>query len=235
MPLDHLQSSTDTSVLSWVVSGRVDLMADIRFPRPSPQQQREHGGPEQEPADLGSIVAEIVENLESTIISSGSGAGEADEKRARIPGQRVLSKRALESPSAHTKRGGSDKVLIDLDLRFKDVKAHVPLLAPAPLSYINSALVRPIVAFVNANRTLVPVTCRLELDLDDFDGSWTTYDVGLLDRMSEEVYGALAHHVQSAQKARERIQTVSLWTLQMTANAVLNLLKDAGAQSHWSQ
>jgi distribution and morphology protein 31 len=92
------------------------------------------------------------------------------------------------------------------------------------LSYINNALVRPIVAFINRNRTLIPIRCHIDLGLSEFNGSWTTYDVGILDRMSEQVYEALAHHV--AQSNDQRIQTVGLWTLQMTASSVLSALKN---------
>ena len=58
---------------------------------------------------------------------------------------------------------------------------------PSHLSYINSALIRPIVAFINRNRTLIPIHCHIDLGLSEFNGSWTTYDVGILDRMSEQV------------------------------------------------
>lgn len=46
---------------------------------------------------------------------------------------------------------------------------------------------RPIVAFINSNRTLIPIRCHIDLSLDEFDGSWTTYDVGVIDRISEQV------------------------------------------------
>ncbi|GAA5964197.1 hypothetical protein JCM21900_001504 [Sporobolomyces salmonicolor] len=100
---------------------------------------------------------------------------------------------------------------------------------PAPyftsnFSYINNALIRPIVAFINRNRTLIPIRCHIDLGLSEFNGSWTTYDVGILDRMSEQVYAALAYHVQHNHE--QRLQSVGLWTLQMTANAVLSTFKN---------
>lgn len=39
------------------------------------------------------------------------------------------------------------KIVIDIDLRFRDLKAAVPMFTP-DLSYVNNALVRPIVAFM---------------------------------------------------------------------------------------
>lgn len=55
-------------------------------------------------------------------------------------------------------------VVIDLDVRFKDIKAAVPLFA-SDLTYRTQTFVRPIVAFMNANQTLIPVHCRVVMDL----------------------------------------------------------------------
>ena len=57
----------------------------------------------------------------------------------------------------------------------------------------------------------------------EFDGSWTTFDTGLLDAVSEQTYKALAHHVQSAND--KRAKQVGLWSLQMTARGVLGALR----------
>ena len=44
--------------------------------------------------------------------------------------------------------------------------------------------------------------------------------------MSEEVYEALAHHVQSAEHNNKRATTVGLWSLKLTAQAVLSALRN---------
>ncbi|GAA6059641.1 hypothetical protein JCM10212_004144 [Sporobolomyces blumeae] len=255
VPIDHMQSASDTGVMSWVTSGRLDLVADIRFPR------------EADEFDLSAVVADLVDDLTDRLRESGAGAGiglGSGSEGERIPGRGSLSRDALKAPKRgdgevsdkereerrkavrfakaversdadDDELGGGDGqfvardreddededkiVSIDLDLRFKDLKAHVPYFT-SNLSYVNNALIRPIVAFINRNRTLIPIHCHLDLGLSEFNGSWTTYDVGILERMSEQVYDALAHHVQTQND--QRIQTVGLWTLQMTANAVLS-------------
>jgi distribution and morphology protein 31 len=49
------------------------------------------------------------------------------------------------------------KVVIDIDLRFRDVKAAVPMFT-SDLSYVNNALIRPIVAFV---KSVVLFSCAI--------------------------------------------------------------------------
>ncbi|KAM0787974.1 hypothetical protein ACM66B_006176 [Microbotryomycetes sp. NB124-2] len=253
VPIDHLQSSHDTGVMSWVTSGRCDLVADIRFPR------------DESDVDLSTIVADLVDEIGSHL--GPTSASHHVDRGARIPGRSSLSRDALQAPkdwregdkakagSANDQAGSlsvaqvrseqddeedeqkdeegvhelrrkrelAERIVsIDLDIRFKDLKASVPYFT-SNLSYVNNALVRPIVAFINSNKTLVPVRCHIDLPLSEFDGSWTTYDVGLLDRMSEETYAALAHHVQNANQ--QRLQAVSLWTLQKTAQGVIGALR----------
>jgi distribution and morphology protein 31 len=70
-------------------------------------------------------------------------------------------------------------VTIDIDLRFRDLKAAVPIYT-TDLSVTNNAFIRPIVAFIkcahgairgwnalttSANRTLVPIHCQVASDL----------------------------------------------------------------------
>ncbi|GAA5937106.1 mitochondrial distribution and morphology protein [Sporobolomyces koalae] len=261
VPIDHMQSASDTGVMSWVTSGRLDLVADIRFPRQDTD------------LDLSALVADLVDDITDRLRDHRDPTGLKNDGRERIPGRGSLTRDALKAPerdrsainqqrsekeleerrqALRFKRevkasyhgldeeeeeellkkweleGGDEEdfddeqdkiVSIDLDLRFKDLKAHVPYFT-SNLSYVNNALIRPIVAFINSNRTLIPIHCHIDLGLTEFNGSWTTYDVGILERMSEQVYAALAHHVQSQND--QRIQTVGLWTLQMTANAVLS-------------
>ncbi|BGP53591.1 Mitochondrial distribution and morphology protein 31, mitochondrial precursor [Rhodotorula sphaerocarpa] len=252
VPIDHMQTSHDTGVLSWITSGRCDLVADIRFPAQDSE------------VDLSAIVDHLVDEIGGRLGAAEAAAG--NQGRGVIPGRRSLSREALEAPRSEGQElskkeerrralqfakeaemaeedsvaGGAggegranagqvdedeeDKIVaIDLDVRFRDLKAHVPYFT-SDLSYINNALVRPIVAFINRNRTLIPIRCHIDLGLSEFNGSWTTYDVGILERMSEQVYEALAHHVSQAND--QRMQTVGLWTLQMTASSVLSALKN---------
>ncbi|KAG6831766.1 hypothetical protein H0H92_007918 [Tricholoma furcatifolium] len=208
--IDHLQgSTTEGGPISWITSGKVDAVMDIKFPR--------------DPHDdlpLNAILGEIADAISISL---------ANPELERIPGQRELAKPALSAPRGDERdedRQDGLKVIVDIDLRFRDLKAAVPLFTP-DLSYVNNALIRPIVAFMNANRTLVPIHCRVVMDLRDFDGSWNMWETGMMDAISLKSYEALAYHVSQSTMNRQRMRTVSLWSLQMTASAVLSALRSA--------
>ncbi|OSD06739.1 hypothetical protein PYCCODRAFT_1359457 [Trametes coccinea BRFM310] len=205
--IDHLQSmTTQEGPFSWITSGKVDAVLDIKFPR----------DPSEEPG-LNALLGELADALTTAASSVAS--------IERIPGQPQLAKPPLSAPSDATtsEDDESSKVVVDIDLRFRDLKAAVPLFT-SDLSYVNNALVRPIVAFMNANRTLVPIRCRVVKDLSEFDGAWTMWETGLIDAISLKVYEAMAYHVTQANFNR-RFKAVGTWSLQMTANALMSTLR----------
>ncbi|KZT21398.1 mitochondrial distribution and morphology protein family 31/32 [Neolentinus lepideus HHB14362 ss-1] len=194
--VDHLQSMTTLEgPISWITSGKVDAVLDIKFPRDD---------------DDPDAIDVIIDAIATTVAE-------------HIPGQRELAKPPLTAPLRDEEKSeeGKSKVVIDIDLRFRDIKAAVPIFTN-DLSYVNSALIRPIVAFMNANRTLVPIHCRVAQDLSTFGGAWTV--TGLTDEIALKVYDALAYHVTQANFNR-RIKTVSLWSLQKTAAAILSTIR----------
>ncbi|KAG7446576.1 uncharacterized protein BT62DRAFT_894412 [Guyanagaster necrorhizus] len=206
--VDHLQHSTSMEgPISWITSGKVDAVLDIKFPR-DPNDSLQFN------ALLGEIADAITTSFSNPALDL-------------IPGQRELVKPPLTAPEdilpSEDEGRNMPSVIVDIDLRFRDVKAAIPIFT-GDLSYVNNALVRPIVAFMNANRTLVPIHCRVVKSLDDFDGSWTV--TGLMDEISLKMYDALAYHVTEANMNR-RLKTVTIWSLQKTASAVLSALRNA--------
>jgi mitochondrial distribution and morphology protein 31 len=126
--------TTEDGPFSWLKSGKVDAVLDIKFPRDTNEDS------------LNVILGEIADAI-STATSSLSSVAE------RIPGQKQLAKPPLTPPSdiievdEEHQRGESQHVVIDIDLRFRDSKAAVPLFTK-DISRVNNALIRPIVAFM---------------------------------------------------------------------------------------
>lgn len=253
--IDHVQKMAGlTGPLEWIYSGRFDLVADIKFPRPYTDD-----------VDINTLITQVLDNL--------AGAFSSDQKRASrdevpIPGQPELSTPAIRAPvaavgplaerarqeqeglGAGAKRpsDGADaadsrmdltmvrevaestgvplpsSVVIEVDIRFKDIKASMPIFT-RELSYRTYAFARPVIAFMNANRTLIPVSCRIVMDLSEFDGSMDLAQTGLLPQVSEKIYEALANHVASQHANNQRVRNVSLWTLNITAQGLLRFMK----------
>ena len=119
--------TTQEGPISWITSGKLDAVLDIKFPRDSADD------------DTLNVLIDALTNTAAAVVAE------------RIPGQRTLAKPPLMAPTDAGKDGDDgtlgQHVIIDIDLRFRDLKAAVPIWTN-DLSYGGSALVRPIVAFM---------------------------------------------------------------------------------------
>ncbi len=145
---------------------------------------------------------------------------------ATVPPEQTQSSPSLGDSSAPSlPPPGDDEqpspryLVMDMRIHLNDVKASVPVFAPG-LSYVNQALVRPIVAYINAKRTYIPIGCRIVKRASDFDGSWSVYDCGLMDDASAEVYAAFARDVEDQQSRSRRLRKVGFWTLSLAVHAL---------------
>ncbi|WVR03469.1 hypothetical protein IAU60_000460 [Kwoniella sp. DSM 27419] len=234
LPIEHAQYATGhTGPMSWITSGKLDAVLDIKFPF----------HPDDE-VDFKAIFEEIGRNV--VTISHGvhpddpsadvtvplfSSASDPIPPRGVIPGQARLARPPLRAPSkpglevSEDERESRRQVVVDIDLRFRDLKAAVPLYT-TDLSVTNNALIRPIVAFINANRTLVPIHCQVAADLSEFDGSWTLFETTLMTSVSDQIYAALAHHVSSEAANSKRIRQVGFWGIQRGAEVLVDTLRN---------
>lgn len=112
--------------ISWITSGKIDAVLDFQLP----------ADPAEGADSLNAILGEIADAITTAV-------------EDRIPGQRELAKPPLTVPNdkAPEEPDTSEKIVVDIDLRFKDLKAAVPMFTN-DLSYTGNALIRPIVAFM---------------------------------------------------------------------------------------
>ena len=110
--------------------------------------------------------------------------------------------------------------ICDFYLRLKNPKAQVPLFTN-DLSYVNNAAIRPIVGYINNNKTFIPIRGRIYKDLTDFDGSWTFYDSLFMDDLSEGVYKSFYEYVADEKLRNERLRKVGFWSLQFMLQFIL--------------
>ena len=143
--------------LTWIHEGQVDIVADMMIPADNDES-------------LAKVMADFYDRLEATVTSN------------RFHSAADIAGRADEPEAEEDKRF----LVTDLRLHLNNVRAVVPIFT-RDLSYINNALIRPIVAYINSRRTFIPVNCRLVKRAGDFNGSWTIYDSGLMDDLSAAV------------------------------------------------
>ncbi|KAL9109322.1 MAG: hypothetical protein Q9227_006077 [Pyrenula ochraceoflavens] len=195
--IDHLNRGVE-GPFSWIHEGNVDIVADIMFPADNDES-------------IAKVMSDFYDRMEATVTSNRfhdhvpTSLSTSASNDAADPSQASLDRRFL---------------LLDLRVHLNDVRAAVPLFNRS-LSYTNTALIRPIVAYINSRRTFIPVQCRLIKPVTDFDGSWTIYDSGLMNGLSEEVYEAFARDVQDENARMRRLKKVGLWGLAGLAQVVL--------------
>lgn len=131
----------------WISSGQVDVSADIYIPK------------EATTADstelLRKLVYEIADKIElpqPVVLGTGNGDDEI------VIGAHKSEEEQVPKPTV------DPQFVMDIDFRFKNTKANIPLQTPE-LSYLSNAMVRPIVAYINRNKMIVPIKCRVVLPL----------------------------------------------------------------------
>jgi distribution and morphology protein 31 len=227
--IDHLNRG-DQGPFGWIYEGNVDIVADVMFPA-DPDES------------IGKVVSDFYERMEEAVTSNRyfrmldtdgekeegfNGKPRDEDWSSSTPRSErlVLSNSEDEPPSEKRAVEGSPKqepqtyLVMDVRIHLNDVKAAVPLFN-SHISYVNQALVRPIVAYINAKRTYIPISCRIVKRSTDFDGAWSAWDSGLLDDMGAEVYEAFARDVEDQQSRVRRLKRVGLWTLSLAVHALL--------------
>ncbi|KAF2749943.1 hypothetical protein M011DRAFT_419189 [Sporormia fimetaria CBS 119925] len=195
--IDHLNRGYE-GPFSWIYEGNVDIIADVMLPNENDES-------------IAKVMSDMYDRVEATV--SNSGRHYSDHAHG------------FDDSHSNSKVGEDDEVdkrfiVMDVRVQLNDVRAAVPIFT-RDISYVNNALVRPIVAYINARKAFIPVNCRVVKNARDFDGSWTIYDSGLMDDLSREMYDAFARDVLDDNRARKRrIKKVGIWTLQLAAQAL---------------
>lgn len=222
LKIDHLNRGVD-GPFGWIYEGNVDIVADVVFPEDNDAE------------GLSKVMVDIYEQLEEMVTSNRYNPliNDGDGERTRNQPELSQSGHLYEashpfndvSPGHHsadtTTASGDDRrfMIMDLRIHLNDVKAAVPLFTK-DMSYVNQALVRPIVAYINAKKTYIPISCRIIKRISDFDGSWTIFDCGLMNDTSAEMYEAFAQDVEDQQSRVRRFKKVGFWTLSLAVHAL---------------
>ncbi|KAG7192246.1 Mitochondrial distribution and morphology protein 31, mitochondrial precursor [Scheffersomyces spartinae] len=189
--IDHLNTGLE-GPFGWITAGKVDMIGDVMIPK--------------EP-DQSINVSEIVTIIAHSIKKEATRYKNPEVKKQQHPDLHMrLTRDDYKDISKY--------FVLDLTIKLHNVRAMVPFQAPE-LSYINYALIRPIVAYINSKNTFIEIHSRIVKNMQDFSGSWTIYDSLLMDDISEEVYDSFVDYVADEQERYTRMAKVGFWSVQL--------------------
>lgn len=205
LKIDHLNRGVD-GPFSWIQEGNVDIVADFMFPADNDES-------------IVKVMSDFYDRMEATVTSNRYL--HLLDKTSAVADLDIPDKKAAFAAERRQFTDNDKRYLVmDLRVNLNDVRASIPLFTP-DLSYVNNALVRPIVAYINSRKTFIPINCRVVKRVSEFDGSWTIFDSGLMDDLSAETYEAFAKDVRDSQARIRRLKKVGLWSLSWAIHALL--------------
>lgn len=212
LKIDHLNRGVE-GPFGWIYEGNVDIVADIVFPADN------YEGITKVVADISDQLEEIVKANRTRFLQNVTGESSPVNEPVSLSDIPTYGGEPVP-PTDNTESDEDRRFLImDLRIHLNDVKAAVPIFT-RDMSYVNQALVRPIVAYINAKKTYIPITCRIVKRASDFDGAWSVFDCGLMNDMSAETYEAFANDVEDQRSRVRRFKKVGFWTLSLAAHAL---------------
>lgn len=164
--IDHLNRGFE-GPFSWIHEGNVDIVADVMFPSDDDDS-------------IAKVMSDMYDRVEATVIQ---------QRKHHFSDHAVHGFDEHHEDKSHSQEETEEDkryMIMDMRVHLNDVRAAVPIFT-RDISYVNNALVRPIVAYMNSSRTFIPVNCRVVKRVSEFDGSWTLYDSGLMEEVSKEV------------------------------------------------
>lgn len=214
--IDHLNRGVE-GPFGWIREGNVDIIADMMIP-------------DDDDPSVIQVMSDFYDQIEAQFLLKKRHLQSLLDNNTKFGAQEdvgdvgpILPVRPQTDILA-----GSDRryLVMDLRIHLNDVRAVVPIFT-RDLSYVNNALIRPIVAYINSRRTFIPIHCRVVKRISDFDGSWTIYDSGLMDDLSAETYDAFSRDVTDEQARMRRFKKVGLWSLQLAVQAIFLVSNDS--------
>ncbi|KAI0136403.1 hypothetical protein BJ170DRAFT_601596 [Xylariales sp. AK1849] len=237
LKIDHLNRS-DEGAFGWIYEGNVDIVADVMFPTDDDDSITKVMSDFYDRLEEAVTSNRYLHLLDSNTRRSWDETQEEEivqndafQEATQIPVPDESNPEAkpttpnpeqtsILAPTHPTSEDDPPRYLVmDLRIHLNDVKATVPVFT-SHLSYVNQALVRPIVAYINAKKTYIPIGCRIVKRSSDFDGAWSVFDCGLMTDVSAEVYEAFARDVEDQQSRTRRLRKVGFWTLSLAVHAL---------------
>lgn len=160
-----------------------------------------------------------MDGLNLDIVNAGASAGPLSwitQGRVDVDAVLYFPKHAPETTVGVENPGYVD---FKVNMNLTQLTASVSL-GDANLSYVNAALVQPIVVYLNTNYVSIPMSTSFSVPLSNFDGAWTMYDAGVTDALSEGVAVELAKKVEE-QKTPKNV----MWLIVKGIDGIIRALR----------
>ncbi|KAJ1984907.1 Mitochondrial distribution and morphology protein 31, mitochondrial precursor [Dimargaris verticillata] len=248
--ISHLNAGTE-GPFGWITDGQVDVNAIISFPNELDQDplkrlvheltddlesamtqsasfpliagfqaSRRQDQPTASAADSATDHPGTSDALAAIDAQSTSMPTRSDQPVSDLV---ASSSSASEASSISPAEPVDPTLWFDLNVTFNNTRASVPL-QTEHISYLNNALIRPIVAYVNAHRTVTSIPCRFTLKASDFDGSWSFYDCGFVDKASTEIGKGFVKLAYDERERNRHLKRVGLWSVQTVTRNIISLM-----------
>ncbi|CAG5183925.1 uncharacterized protein ALTATR162_LOCUS10822 [Alternaria atra] len=138
--IDHLNRGFE-GPFSWIHEGNVDIVADVMFPSDDDDS-------------IAKVMSDMYDRVEATVIQ---------QRKHHFSDHAVHGFDEHHEDKSHSQEETEEDkryMIMDMRVHLNDVRAAVPIFT-RDISYVNNALVRPIVAYMNSSRTFIPVNCRV--------------------------------------------------------------------------
>lgn len=93
------------------------------------------------------------------------------------------------------------KVHVRVKMQLTHLNARVPL-GDQEISYLNAALVQPMVVFLNTNYVAIPIDSWLSIPIRYYNGAWSPYGACMTDALSEAVGVELSRKVADQKRPK---------------------------------
>lgn len=210
LKIDHLNRGVE-GPFSWIVDGNVDIVSDIMIPNDAD-------------GSIAKVMSDIYDRMEATVTNQIAHNGHASASASHGHHDESIDNSGTSEDAQEAMNEDDNRFLVmDIQIHLNDVRASVPIFTK-DISYVNNAVVRPIVAYINSHSrsgsNFIPITCRIVKRQSEFDGSWTVFDSGLLADLSKETYDAFVRDITDRKARQRRMKKVGLWAAQVAAQAL---------------
>lgn len=197
-----LLSKTATGPLNWIKEGTLDISLSITLP------SKESSAKYRELVTTRQMTTQEM----PTTQEMGNLSNDANDE-AEVGGSvKVEDTKEITTNTTTTTTNTDSGMGMEMrfDVMFNHLRVSAPLYTPE-LSYLNNAVVHPILAYMNSHSKHIPLSFDVRLDLANLDGARTPSEAGMWLGLSSSValeFAQLVHDTQTTETLRSVANTL---------------------------